>query len=52
MDFSEEPFVKNFIKHETNLQKREWLQKCLFLGLPLFPNIPFKNLGFEVKAIL
>ena len=51
-DFSAEPLVENFLRFRTETKKRKWLQNCLSLGLPLFPNIPFGKLGFEVKNIL
>jgi len=51
MDFSKEPFVTEFLSFKENVEKRKWLQKCLLLGLPVFHNIPFVKLGFEVKSI-
>jgi len=52
IDFSDEPLVKNFSVFKKDPKKRKWLQKCLLLGFPIFLNIPFDKLGFEVKNIL
>ena len=51
-DFSNQPFVKSFLAFKKDEKKRKWLQKCLLLGFPIFLNIPFDKLGFEVKNIL
>jgi len=52
MDFSEEPMVINFKEYSNNTKKRNWLQKCLDLGLPLYTSIPLKALGFRVQWII
>jgi len=52
IDFSDEPFAKNFLAFKKDPKRRKWLQKCLLVGLPIFPYIPFDKLGFEVKNIL
>jgi hypothetical protein len=51
-DFSDEPFVKDFLSYKNVPEKRKWLQKCLLQGLPIFTYISFDKLGFEVRNIL
>ena len=52
IDFSDEPFVENFLAFKKDPKKKRWLHKCLLVGLPKFPDIPFDKLGFEVENIL
>lgn len=52
VDFSNEALVKNFLTFLSKPKKKKWLSKCLSLGLPIFPNIPFEKLGLEKKNIL
>jgi len=52
IDFSDQSLVKNFYMFMKNPKKKKWLQKCLSLGLPTFPYIPFDKLGFKAKNIL
>lgn len=52
VDFSDDPFVKNFRTYLKDTNKKKWLTQCLALGLPIFPSIPFSGLGFKVENIL
>lgn len=52
VDFSDDPFVKDFMTYLKDVNKRKWLNQCLALGLPIFPSIPFSCLGFKVENIL
>ena len=52
IDFSDSKLVKNFMTFLNEPKKKKWLNNCLSLGLPIFPNIPFDKLGFEKTNIL
>lgn len=52
IDFSDQPFVRNFQKLARDARKKKWLKECLSLGLPIFQYIPFGKLGHEVSNVL
>jgi len=52
MDFSDEPMVPNFKEYLNKPEKRNWLQECLDIGLPLYTSLPLEALGFRIKWII
>jgi len=52
LDFSDEPIVIKFKEYLNMPEKRNWLQKCLDIGLPLLTSLPLKELGFRVRWII
>jgi len=52
MDFSDAPFVREFLSFKKDAEKRKWLQKCLRTGIFVYSNIPLEKLGFKLTNIL
>jgi len=52
IDFSDEPMISSFKEYLNNTKKRQWLQKCLNLGLPLYTSLPLKEIGFRIQWII
>lgn len=52
IDFSDEPMVINFKEYLNKPKKRNWLKKCLDLGLPLYTSLPLEELGFRIQWII